>query len=87
MSANPLPLPRPPRPPSAHPLADIFGDLVLGDVIVGMDGKPVRHAADVYDILDEHRVGDRVRLELLRDGKAAGASVTLGERTLGAVEE
>lgn len=66
---------------------DIFGDLVLGDVIVGMDGKPVRHAADVYDILDEHRVGDRVRLDLLRDGKATGASVTLGERTLGAVEE
>ncbi|KAG2431141.1 hypothetical protein HXX76_009671 [Chlamydomonas incerta] len=66
---------------------DIFGDLVLGDVVVGLDGKPVRSAADLYDILDEHRVGDRLKLELLRDGKATGLTVTLGERTLGGAEE
>ncbi|GLC38494.1 hypothetical protein PLESTB_001731700 [Pleodorina starrii] len=66
---------------------DIFGDLVLGDVIVGLDGKPVRSSSDVYDILDEHRVGDRVKLDVVRDGKQTGLTVTLGERLLGAVEE
>ncbi|PNW73389.1 hypothetical protein CHLRE_14g630550v5 [Chlamydomonas reinhardtii] len=66
---------------------DIFGDLVLGDVVVGLDGKPVRSAADLYDILDEHRVGDRIKLDVLRDGKATGLTVTLGERVLGGSEE
>ncbi|KXZ45912.1 hypothetical protein GPECTOR_49g496 [Gonium pectorale] len=66
---------------------DIFGDLVLGDIIVGLDGKAVRSSSDVYDILDEHRVGDRLKLDVIRDGKATGLTVTLGERVLGAVEE
>ncbi|GLI67696.1 hypothetical protein VaNZ11_011962 [Volvox africanus] len=66
---------------------DIFGDLVLGDVVVGLDGKAVRSSADVYDILDEHRVGDRVKLDVVRDGKQTSLTVTLGERLLGAVEE
>ncbi|GFR44273.1 hypothetical protein Agub_g5478 [Astrephomene gubernaculifera] len=66
---------------------DIFGDLVLGDVVVGLDGKAVRSSADVYDILDEHRIGDRIKLDVLRDGKQTGLTVTLGERVLGAVEE
>ncbi|KAG2499440.1 hypothetical protein HYH03_002387 [Edaphochlamys debaryana] len=63
---------------------DIFGDLALGDVITAMDGRAVRHAADVYDCLDEHRVGDRVKLEVLRDGKAAGLTVTLAGSDVGA---
>ncbi|EFJ41325.1 hypothetical protein VOLCADRAFT_119736 [Volvox carteri f. nagariensis] len=66
---------------------DIFGDLVLGDVITGLDGKAVRSSADLYDVLDEHRVGDRVKLDVVRDGKQMGLTVTLGERLLGAVEE
>ncbi|GIL66100.1 hypothetical protein Vafri_19704 [Volvox africanus] len=66
---------------------DIFGDLVLGDVVVGLDGKAVRSSADVYDILDDHRVGDRVKLDVVRDGKQTSLTVTLGERLLGAVEE
>ncbi len=55
---------------------------------MSLDGKAVRSSSDVYDILDEHRVGDRVKLDVIRDGKQTlGLTVTLGERLLGAVEE
>lgn len=66
---------------------DIFGDIVLGDIVVGMDGKPVRSCADLYGLLDEHRVGDRIKLDVLRDAKAISLSVTLGERVLGSAED
>ena len=63
------------------------GSLVLGDVIVGIDGKPVRGLTDLFDRLDEKKVGDRVRLDLLRDGGQTKSSVEveLGERVVGQV--
>ncbi len=47
---QPLP-PCPTYPAVPHAAADIFGDLVLGDVITAADGRPVRCAADLYDAL------------------------------------
>ncbi len=34
--------------------------LVLGDIIVGIDGKRVNSASDMYRILDKAGVGDKV---------------------------
>lgn len=38
----------------------MFGDIVLGDVIVSVDGRPVANSADLYGALDDRRVGDKV---------------------------
>ena len=46
------------------------GRLVLGDVIVSVDGKPVRGNDDLYRILDAHGVGDGIKLSVQRaDGR------------------
>lgn len=38
---------------------DIFGDLILGDVIVGLEGRIVRSLTDLTAVLDSRRPGDR----------------------------
>jgi hypothetical protein len=40
---------------------DVFGDIVLGDILVGMDTRPIRSTADLVAALDERRPGDKVR--------------------------
>jgi S1-C subfamily serine protease len=45
------------------------GALVLGDVIVGLDGQPVKSSLDLYRVLDGLDVGSEVQLTLLRRGK------------------
>eukprot|EP00878_Enallax_costatus_P011544 GHUV01012052.1.p2 GENE.GHUV01012052.1~~GHUV01012052.1.p2 ORF type:complete len:193 (+),score=24.35 GHUV01012052.1:191-769(+) len=59
---------------------DVFGDIVLGDIIVGMDTRPIRSTAELVAALDERRPGDKVRCDVLRDGKRLSMTVTLGER-------
>jgi S1-C subfamily serine protease len=66
---------------------DVFGDIVLGDIIVGIDTRPVRNMGDLMGALDERKVGDKVRCDVLRDGKRLSMTVTLGERAPGTMEE
>lgn len=58
---------------------DRWGELALGDLIVGLDGERIASLGDLYDLLDKHRVGDRVRLTLLREGQKVETEVTLAE--------
>jgi S1-C subfamily serine protease len=53
------------------------GSLVPGDVITALDGKAVDSVARLVNRLDEHKVGDTIRLSVQREGKAAELSVTL----------
>ena len=46
-----------------------YGVLRARDVVVGADGKPVRNRADLFDVMSKHRVGDVVRLAVLRGRK------------------
>lgn len=48
---------------------DPYGRLMVGDVIVGMNGKPIKNEGDLYDVLDSLKVGDEVQVELLRKGR------------------
>ena len=41
------------------------GDLLLGDIIVALDHRPVRTYTDLLNILDKKRVGDLVRVRVL----------------------
>ena len=51
-----------------------------GDVIVSFDGHPVEDLTDVSDGMRSSAPGDRVAIEVLRDGQRHTLDVTLGER-------
>ena len=53
------------------------GSRVLGDVIVAVDGQPVKTADDLYSLLEVHKPGDTVTLTYLRDGQRQDVKVTL----------
>jgi S1-C subfamily serine protease len=55
----------------------VTGRLILGDVIVSVDGKPVQSVDDLVDILEQHKVGDRVRVTFVRNGQKQEAEVRL----------
>jgi S1-C subfamily serine protease len=50
---------------------------VLGDVIVGVDGKPVRNSDDLLDIFEDRGVGKTVKLTVVNDGDRREVSVEL----------
>jgi S1-C subfamily serine protease len=54
--------------------------LMLGDVIVGMDGQPTRHMHDLLGLLRGDRVGSSVGVRVVRGGKIEEKNVTIGER-------
>ena len=51
-----------------------------GDVILAVDGTPVRSMAEVDDLVSRHRPGDGCAIRLLRDGKPLTVQVQLTER-------
>jgi putative serine protease PepD len=51
-----------------------------GDEIVSVDGRRVRSPADVSAAVNARDPGDRVRVEVLRDGRRLELEVTLGAR-------
>ena len=53
---------------------------VGGDVVVAIDGKPVKSADDVGRVIGGLEAGDRVALEVVRDGARRKLDVTLAER-------
>ena len=53
------------------------GTITLGDVITAVEGKPVTSASQLAARLDDFKVGDRVRLTVLRQGRSVALEVTL----------
>jgi S1-C subfamily serine protease len=51
-----------------------------GDIITAIDGKPVRTSDDVVDAVTAKEGGDKVTLELLRNGKKRTVEVELDKR-------
>jgi S1-C subfamily serine protease len=62
--------------------ATIGGDelAVGGDIIVAIDGKPVKTNSDVAALIGAKRPGDKVRIEVLRGDQKRTITVTLGKR-------
>jgi S1-C subfamily serine protease len=56
------------------------GGLVLGDIIVGLDGQPVRHHDDLLALLSGDRVGTKVPVQIVRGGQLQTVNVTIGEK-------
>jgi S1-C subfamily serine protease len=62
------------RPASRDPRS---GRTIPGDVIVEVDGKPIRKQLDLLDSLDGKAVGDEVEVTVLREGTRKKVEVTL----------
>jgi S1-C subfamily serine protease len=58
---------------------DEEGALRLGDVIVGVDGKPVHNTNDLHNLLKDHKPGDGIKLTIRRDQAEQTVDVVLGE--------
>jgi S1-C subfamily serine protease len=62
--------------------AQVGGDAVAlgGDIITKVDGQVVKTKEDLASIVGHHKIGDKVKIELLRDGKPKTVEVTLAKR-------
>jgi S1-C subfamily serine protease len=56
---------------------DEDGWRVLGDVVVAIDGKPVRTGADLYAVLESYKPGDTVTVTYVRGGQRQDTKATL----------
>jgi S1-C subfamily serine protease len=55
------------------------GDLEIGDIIVGIDGQKVDSNDDLFKILDKHKIGDAINVEVFRQGSRTSVPVRLTE--------
>ncbi len=53
------------------------GHIELGDVVVAVDGTPIETMDHLMDVMEKHKVGDRVRVEVVRNSKRQSVDITL----------
>ncbi len=51
-----------------------------GDVVTSVDGKPVKGASELRNLIGMARIGEQVRLGVLREGKPRQLTATIGEQ-------
>lgn len=56
------------------------GELVLGDVIVGIEGQEIRRAADLYQALEVYQAGKEIRVRVSRPGRSGRRIEEVGVR-------
>ena len=56
------------------------GGLIVGDILVTLDGQPVEDTDDLLVLLAGNRVGRAVPVKLVRGGELAEVQITVGER-------
>lgn len=56
---------------------DANRDVLLGDIITGVDGEKVKNQDDLFRLLDKKQIGDTVQIEVYRDGKTVNVPVRL----------
>jgi membrane protease YdiL (CAAX protease family) len=54
--------------------------LRVGDVIFAVDGVPVRDSREIFQVVREKQVGDRLQVDYLRDGQGWRVDATLMKR-------
>ncbi|XP_020243312.1 protease Do-like 8, chloroplastic [Asparagus officinalis] len=55
------------------------GNIVLGDVIVAIDEKPIKNKAELFKILDDYNIGDKVILKIQRGSEILELPLVLEE--------
>lgn len=56
------------------------GGLLLGDILIGLDGQPVRDTDDLPALLTSDRVGKATPVQVIRGGELRVLTVIIGER-------
>jgi S1-C subfamily serine protease len=56
---------------------DRSGNVIVGDIVVEIDGRAVKTPGELLSRLDEKEIGDTVRLTLIRDGKRMNVDIKL----------
>ncbi|KAL6783867.1 DEG1A [Auxenochlorella protothecoides x Auxenochlorella symbiontica] len=56
---------------------DEYGRLVLGDIIISIDGARVKTGSDLFRALDKRSVGDALDVEVLRGNDRSHVAITL----------
>ncbi len=51
--------------------------VVPGDVILSVEGKPVRNAGELNATLDDYRIGQQLKLQIWREGRRIDVAVQL----------
>jgi len=57
-----------------------------GDIVTEVNGRPIRNATDLRNAIGLLRVGDKVRLKVVRDGKTLQLSATVARPALSHLE-
>jgi len=55
----------------------MIGKIQLGDVIISVAGKAVATIDDLMDVMEAHKVGDQVSVEIVRENRRETVPVTL----------
>jgi S1-C subfamily serine protease len=58
---------------------DQAGRLILGDVIVALDGTLIKNSSDLYRTLDKHAVGEEIALKVMRGEDKVDLMLTLDD--------
>lgn len=53
------------------------GRIELGDILIAVEGTPVETVDDLLDVLEKFKVGDRVKVDVIRNNKRTSVDVTL----------
>ena len=53
------------------------GALVLGDIIVGLDGYRIKNSLEYYHVLEKKSVGSSIKVTYYRGGKVYQKTLTL----------
>lgn len=56
------------------------GGILLGDVLVSLDGHALTHPAELLPLLDEDRIGAQARARVLRAGELRDVGLVIGAR-------
>lgn len=56
---------------------DDEGKLVIGDIIVSIDGNPIRNYDDMYNAFDAKKIGGEITLTYMRDGEPTTKTIPL----------
>jgi serine protease Do len=56
------------------------GGVLVGDILLDIEGRPLRDVADLQAALGGETIGEKVRVGLVRGGERVESTITLGER-------
>lgn len=56
---------------------DRRGQYYLGDIIIGINNEKIKTYDDLYEVLNKFKIGDKVKVKIIRDGKEKALDLAL----------